>query len=139
MLLEGEFGKSFTHADNSQIIPTETQKNTLYALAKKYPVEPIETWGQNVARDLMSRHAHVRGVRVEIEEQPWVRIRVEGKEHNHAFRKGLSGQRFCKLYVPRHGQVEVLSGFKDLAVMKTAQSGFVGYIKDQYTTLGGMF
>ena len=27
---------------NETILPTETQKNTLYALSKRYPVDPLE-------------------------------------------------------------------------------------------------
>lgn len=46
MLLEGKaFDKNYTEGDHSSLLPTETQKNTLYALAKKYPIEPIERWG----------------------------------------------------------------------------------------------
>lgn len=42
ILLEGSFEDAYIKGDNSQIVPTETQKNTLYVLSKKYSVEPIE-------------------------------------------------------------------------------------------------
>jgi len=72
---------------------------------------------------------------MDIDEFEWERIRVDGKEHNHAFQKSLSGVRFTSVRVPRNGTVTITSGFKDLQVMKTTQSGFEGFIRDQFTTL----
>lgn len=49
MLLEGNaFTKNYTEGDHSSLIPTETQKNTLYVLSKKYPIEPIERWAVRI-------------------------------------------------------------------------------------------
>jgi len=137
ILLEGDFDNSFTNGNNNRIIPTETQKNTLYALAKKFSVEPIEEWSINVANDMMSRFSHIKAVYMDIDEFPWERIKVGGKEHNHAFRKGSTGIRFCNVKVTRSGAITVTSGFRDYAVLKTTQSGFEGYIEDEYTTLQG--
>jgi len=135
MLLEGDFESAFTEGSNAKIIATDTQKNTLFALAKKYPVEPIEEWTVNVAKDMMSRHAHVSAVNIAVEVDPWERIKVEGKEHNHAFRKSLSGTRFCNMRLAKNGDLSIVSGFKDLQVLKTTQSGFTGFLRDEYTTL----
>jgi urate oxidase len=108
ILLEGDFDEAFTTGSNKQIVATETQKNTLYVLAKKYRVDPIEEWAVNVARDFMSRFNHISGnlsskfylisnqlllaVNLDIDELGWERIQVNGKEHNHAFQKSLSGK-----------------------------------------------
>jgi len=135
ILLEGDFDEAFTTGSNKQIVATETQKNTLYVLAKKYRVDPIEEWAVNVARDFMSRFNHISAVNLDIDELGWERIQVNGKEHNHAFQKSLSGTRFTSVRVPRRGSLSITSGFKDLQVMKTTKSGFEGFIRDQYTTL----
>lgn len=92
MLLEGQFDKSFLTSDNSQLVATETQKNTLYVMAKKYPIEPIEEWGQLVAKDFMSRFAHIEAINFEIEEVGWERMKIFGQEHNHAFKKNTTGK-----------------------------------------------
>ncbi|KAK9759692.1 hypothetical protein K7432_017039, partial [Basidiobolus ranarum] len=34
VLLDGKFETSYTEADNSSIVPTDTVKNTIYVLAK---------------------------------------------------------------------------------------------------------
>eukprot|EP01114_Cavostelium_apophysatum_P002371 TRINITY_DN12109_c0_g1_i1.p1 TRINITY_DN12109_c0_g1~~TRINITY_DN12109_c0_g1_i1.p1 ORF type:complete len:346 (-),score=93.51 TRINITY_DN12109_c0_g1_i1:131-1084(-) len=135
ILLEGAFDEAFTTGSNKNIVATETQKNTLYVLAKKYPVDPIEEWAINVSKDMMSRYSQIAAVHMEIDEFLWERIKVGGVEHNHAFKKASNGIRFCATKVTRSGNVEVTGGFKELAVMKTTQSGFEGYIKDEYTTL----
>jgi len=135
ILLEGDFADAYVTGSNKKIVATETQKNTLYVLAKKYSVDPIEEWAINVCKDMMSRYNHISAVNMEIDEYPWERINVGGKEHNHAFRKGSTGIRFCSMRLSRTGNLTLKSGFKDLQVMKTTQSGFEGYIKDEYTTL----
>lgn len=44
MLTLGPFEAAFERSDNSNIVPTETQKNTLYVLSKKYDISPLEKW-----------------------------------------------------------------------------------------------
>uniref|UniRef100_A0A7S4JP02 Uricase n=1 Tax=Paramoeba aestuarina TaxID=180227 RepID=A0A7S4JP02_9EUKA len=134
-LLEGPFDRSYTHADNSAIVPTETQKNTFYALSKKYPIDPMERWASLYGRDMLARHEHVQACTVKLERNPFERVVVDGKEHNHVFKAGSGGVRFTTCRVARNGPVKLTSGFKDLHVMKTTQSGFEGYIQDDYTTL----
>mmetsp|Transcript_18446 Transcript_18446/g.52067 ORF Transcript_18446/g.52067 Transcript_18446/m.52067 type:complete len:300 (-) Transcript_18446:60-959(-) len=133
--LEGPFGRSYTDADNSSIVPTETQKNSFYALSKKYPISPMEKWVVLFGKDLMARHAHIQAVNCGLERKNFQRIRVDGREHNHAFQKAGEDVTFVRARVPRNGVIEISAGFKDLQVLKTTQSGFEGFIKDEYTTL----
>jgi len=70
-----------------------------------------------------------------VDRNPWERLIVNETEHNHAFMKGNSGVRFTRLRLGRNGDLTLSSGFKDLTVMKTTQSGFSGFIKDEYTSL----
>ena len=135
MMLQGEFSSSYTDGTNETVIPTETQKNTIYALSKKYPIDPMERWVVLAARDVMERHKHVSGVDMDFLRLPWHRIKVDGKEHKHAFVQGADGKRFVKAHIPRNGPIQMSAGFKEVRVMKTAQSGFEGFIEDQYTTL----
>ncbi|XP_063966794.1 uricase-like [Lytechinus pictus] len=127
--------KDFERGDNSDIIPTDTQKNTIYALAKLVGVRSPEQFGQALCRHFLSSFHHVMAVRVHIEEAPWKRITQGGQEHVHAFVLEKQCIRFCDLLQQRGGLVQVWSGLKDLKVLKTTQSGFVGFIKDKYTSL----
>jgi urate oxidase len=135
IMLEGPFEKAFTMSDNSSLVPTETQKNTLYALSKKYPIDPVERWTVLAAKDIMDRHKHIQSVFLHMDRLPWERVKVDGKEHNHVFQRGSSGIRFTTMTWPRSGTPKISSGFKDLQIMKTTQSGFDGYVVDEYTTL----
>jgi len=135
MNLEGDFASAFTEGSNRSIIPTDTQKNTLYVYSKKFDLNSIEEWAVNVSKDMLLRHSHVTAVNLEIEESCWERIRINGKEHNHSFKKGSDGIRTLISRITRSGNVSLTSGFKEFQVLKTTQSGFEGYPRDEYTTL----
>jgi urate oxidase len=93
-----------------------------------------QRWVVLVARDLMKRHTHVTAVDMDMTRLPWERLVVDGKPHNHAFIRGV-GSRFVRAHVPRTGPVKLVAGFRGVRVMKTTQSGFEGYIVDEFTTL----
>jgi len=136
ILLESkDFAVNYTNADNSSLLPTETQKNTLYVLAKKYPIEPIERWGVYVAKDIMGRFPHIEAVNLNICRQPWARAIIDGKEHNHVFLESNTGTQFTNIRAQSNGDIVLSAGFEDLKIMKTTQSGFEGFIQDEYTTL----
>lgn len=136
IMLHGDFSSAFTDGSNAKVLPTESQKNTLYALSKKYPVDPLERWVVLAARDIMARHQQIDKIDLEMVRAPWHRVEVAGKPHNHTFVKGADGHYFVRaLGITRTGKVEIVSGFKGLRIMKTTQSGFEGFIVDKYTTL----
>ena len=83
--LEGEFADSYTSGDNRLVIPTDTMKNVAYALAREHPLESIEDFGAAVAGHFLDHHPHVEQATVRLAEQPLERIRVDGREHPHAF------------------------------------------------------
>ena len=75
------------------------------------------------AKDILDRHSHIRSVHLHMDRLPWDRVKVQSKEHNHVFIKGASGVRFVTLDYPRGRAPKISSGFKDLQIMKTTQSG----------------
>jgi urate oxidase len=117
MMLEGEsLRSSYESADNSNLVATDTQKNTLFAMAKKYSVDPQESWSASIGKDLLSRHKHIDAIFVRVERQPWERISVNGKEHNHAFKRGTDGIRFTNMRMHRKEGLQLSSGFSGLEV-----------------------
>jgi len=42
---EGEFETAHTKGDNRKILPTDTMKNTVYALARQHSIETVEEFG----------------------------------------------------------------------------------------------
>lgn len=138
IMLEGDTSKSWLSGDNSQILPTETQKNTCYALALKATFDCPEQYAIALARDILERHAHFTTVTVEVQERTWTRVNVDGKPHNHVFTAPRDPvKRTCVVVVQRgkEGTPTVTSGVIDIKLMKTTQSGFDGFIRDKYTNL----
>ena len=133
VILRGEFQRCYTHGDNSNIVATDSMKNTVYALARNHPIESIESFGMHLAAHFVDRYPQVSAAQVKIRQVPWQRIAVNGQPHDHAFIGGSSERRTCLI---THGsRPNVSSGIDGLLVMKTTHSGFVGYVQDEYTTL----
>jgi urate oxidase len=133
--LEGDFDRVHTEGDNSLCLPTDTMKNTVYVLAgQTREIEDIEVFGQRLAAHFLAGNAQVSRARIELAEHFWKRMKFGGEPHPHSFVKGSGEKRIAKINAARAG-VTVESGVEDLIVLKTTGSGFVGYIKDAYTTL----
>jgi urate oxidase len=132
--LRGEFTRCYTRGDNSMVIPTDTQKNTVYALAKKHNFDSIEQFAKILSRHFIDNFSHITSATVSISESLWNRIPLNGKPHDHAFIGGGSEMRDCVAETSRKG-TKINGGISGMTVLKTTRSGFVNYIKDQYTTL----
>ena len=132
---EGEFTEVHTVGDNSQVLPTDTMKNTVYALASQTrEIEETETFALRLANHFLTNNSPVTRVIIEITEHGWTRMALGGKAHPHSFVKGSDEKRTAKVSVTSEGAT-IESGVEDLIVLKTTKSGFVGFVKDQYTTL----
>jgi urate oxidase len=131
---EGDFDRVHTTGDNSVVLPTDTMKNTVYALAHTTAEETIEEFGVRLARHFLERNEPVRQVRIEVAEEPWSRIAVGSELHSHAFTSGGPEKSLARVTMSRD-DITIQSGFEDLLIMKTTGSGFEGYLKDAFTTL----
>src|ERR1700723_1386518 len=74
VLLEGDFETSFTEADNSKILPTDTMKNTVYSIARDSKAETIEEFAKELGDYLLNKNPQVTKARVEIAENNWERL-----------------------------------------------------------------
>ena len=128
--LWGDFETAHTKGDNEHVVATDTQKNTVFAKAKELGVSSPEQFLMGLADHFTSSFDWVTGGRWEAEEYGWSRI----NDHNHSFYKSAPEVRTAVF--TRDGDKDTLiSGFNGLTVLKTTESGFVGYPKDKYTTL----
>lgn len=134
ILLSGDFEKAHTLGDNSLILPTDTQKNTVYALAREHFTEAIEQFGLALAKHFLTNNSQLDSAMVTIQEYPWQRIHVGDTDHATSFINSGLEKRFAKV-VMHKDHTTITSGIKDLLILKATMSAFKGYIKDQYTTL----
>jgi urate oxidase len=132
--LEGDFAESYTSGDNRLIIATDTMKNVAYALAREHPLESVEDFGSAVASHFLANYPHVEQATVRLAEQLLERIRVDGREHPHAFRGKTREARTCTVRFYRQGQ-RIESGLDELFLLKSTDSAFCGFLRDRYTTL----
>jgi urate oxidase len=132
--LEGDFAASYVDGDNRRVVATDTMKNTVYALAKKHAVPDLESFGTVLARHFLQEYPQVSRAAIELEEQLWQRLSVEGREHPYAFVGGGSETRTCTVTGTRE-ELHIESGLGGLLVLKTTDSSFAGFVRDRYTTL----
>jgi len=130
VMLEGDFAAAYTSGDNSQVLPTDTMKNTVYVLARKLNWDSIEALAQGLADHFLERLPQVSQVSVEIEQIPWQPLGGRGA----AFVQASKEHRTTRLEASRKGGA-LRSGVRHLQIMKTADSAFSGFLKDDLTTL----
>ena len=100
--------KDYTHGDNSDIIATDSQKNTVYLLAIQHGVESPEQFALILAEHFIDTYGHVLKARVHIDKYPWKRMDVDGKAHNHAFVFDPQATRFCVVQLERGGRLFIV-------------------------------
>ncbi|XP_043484195.1 uricase [Leptopilina heterotoma] len=127
--------KDYLTGDNRDIIATDSQKNTVYLLAKKYGVKSPEEFGLLICAHFLETYKHVEEVNVNVEEYPWTRHQVNGTLHNHAFVLTPMATRYCQVTQLRNEEPRIRGGLKGLRVLKTTQSSFTDFIQDEYRTL----
>ena len=116
--------------DNSPTLPTDTQKNTVYAFAAEDDVvaQP-EPFGIRLANHFVDNTEPITWARVRLEMYPWSRL-----GHPHAFAR--DGGHVRTATVTYDGSATwVVSGVEDLVLLKTTDSEFRGFLQDRYTTL----
>nr|CAD7448629.1 unnamed protein product [Timema bartmani] len=94
--------KDYLTGDNRDIIATDTQKNTVYLLAKKYGVESPEDFALLLCNHFLYTYRHVDEVSVHVQEYPWERLQVDSVDHNHAFIFSPKALRFCTVTQARN-------------------------------------
>ncbi len=135
ILLSGDFTTCFTVGDNSEILPTDTMKNTVYSRARESAAECIEDFGHELAEFLISRNPQVKSATINIASTPWEHAVVDGKPHPSTFIRGTGETQTTTVTYGQEGGRAVVSGLDNLVILKTAGSAFEGYIHDSLTTL----
>ena len=131
--LEGAFERVYVDGDNTPCLATDTMKNTVYAMARTDPIEHAELFAQRLA-DYFAGKPAVERVRIGVAEQRWDRLAAGGSPHPHAFVQAGDEQWTAVVTRDAHAS-RVVSGLAHLVVLKTAESAFSGFPRDQFTTL----
>ncbi|EGP88892.1 uncharacterized protein MYCGRDRAFT_70045 [Zymoseptoria tritici IPO323] len=134
-LLEGDISASWTHADNANIVATDTQKQTVYIKAKQHPVNPPELFASILGQHFIDQYSHIHVAHVNIIVHRWTRMEVDGKPHPHSFMRDGAETRVVEAVVRRGKGISIRSGIKGLLVLKSTGSQFHSFHRDEYTRL----
>ncbi len=126
--LRGDFDTAHVEGDQSAVLPTDTQKNTAFAYAKLHGVDSPEQYAIALGTRLLEATPAAREAEVRVERYAWERL------GRHAFARRGGEVRTCVVTVGRD-TVEVVSGLKDLVLLKSTGSEFKGFLVDEFTTL----
>jgi urate oxidase len=132
--LDGDFSESYLAGDNARVVATDTMKNTVYALAVDHPLVDGESFALDLAAHFVNRNAHVTSATISIAETLWKRIDQGGAPHRHSFISGGAEKRICRVRVSRE-KTSVHAGLMGLPLLKTTNSAFRGFPRDEFTTL----
>ena len=131
---EGEYDTSYTDGDNADVLPTDTMKNTVYALAARDGAGEPEVFGMILGRHFIDRGPKLTRVTVDLIDHGWSHIADGAREHGQAFVRRGPELRTARVVTDRRN-VSVASGITDLIIMKTSHSAFAGFPRDEFTTL----
>ncbi|MFI5310804.1 MAG: factor-independent urate hydroxylase [Gemmatimonadales bacterium] len=132
---EGDFAAAHVAGDNSAVLPTDTMKNMVFALARQHDVHPPDAFAATVGAHLLAASPAARRVSVEVSRHAWSRVTVGGRPHDSAFEHGSAEVRVACVSTSRTSAPDVEAGVRDLVVLRSAGSAFSGFPRDAYTTL----
>ncbi|GAA4422639.1 factor-independent urate hydroxylase [Actinokineospora soli] len=124
--LAGDLAATHLTGDNAGVLPTDSQKNTVYAFARD-GIGEIEDFALRLARHFVGTAPSITRARVRVDQHAWERV------GGHSFARG-AGTRTATAAVSDQGEW-VVSGVEDLVLLNTTGSEFHGFHRDEYTTL----
>lgn len=134
VLVRGDFRAAHLDGDNGDILATDTMKNMVYSVGRSSTATTMEMYGMELAEAILSRNGQVSSTAIRIESVLWKRLTVDAKPHPTAFMRGSDERQTTRVECDRATR-RVHSGLDDLVILKTAQSGFAGFRRDEFTTL----
>ncbi|HYB93395.1 MAG TPA: urate oxidase [Vicinamibacterales bacterium] len=131
---EGNYDTSYTLGDNADVLPTDTMKNTVYALAARDGVGEPESFGQALGRHFIDRNPKLDRVIIDILDHGWHRVAIGDRDHGSTFFRRGPEVRTAQVITDRRGAA-ITAGVTDLVIAKTSRSAFFGFPRDEFTTL----
>ena len=126
---------SYTRADNSVVVATDSIKNTIYITAKQQPVTTPEVFGSILGSHFIEKYSHIHAAHVNIVTHRWVRMNIDGKPHPHSFIKDSPETRNVQVDAVEGKGIDINSSINGLTVLKSTGSQFWGFLRDEFTTL----
>jgi len=127
VMLESDMAHAFLTASNAGMTPTDTQKNTVYYVAKQMPQQcSPEEYAIALAQHFVRLYPKVSKAKVNVTQAPWERVQVGGAAHSHGFQASANLTRTARVEFSADDGLLVTAGVRDWKVLKTTQSGYEG-------------
>ena len=133
--LEGDFETVHTEGDNSPVLPTDTMRSTVYALAQQHLTGSIEAFGLALTERFLAASPAASLAEVTLREHSWARAQVDGSAHPHAFVGGSAECATAVVTRTSSSGAAVRSGISGLTLLRTHGSAFSGFLRDEFTVL----
>ena len=134
VMVEGDFARAYTDADNSTSVSTDTIKNVVNVVARENTGLCTEEFCQVLAKKYLDTYLQVTSVAVTVHETKWIRLSFGGKPHPHSFVLDSNGKPSVEVTATREAST-IASGIDGFTFMKSTQSGWENYVRDRYTTI----
>src|SRR5262245_52917515 len=126
--LPGDLAATHLTGDNSHVLPTDTQKNTVYAFARD-GIPTIEAFARRLARHFVDTQPAIHTAEVSIESYAWQRL------GDHSFSRPDGGEvRTAEAHYDGR-RTRAKAGLTGLLLLNSTDSEFHGFAVDDYTTL----
>jgi urate oxidase len=133
--LSGELDGTHLTGDNSAVLATDTQKNTVYAFARKLGGTEPEAFALELGAHYLGTQPAISRARIAVQEYPWTPISANG----HSFARAGQYTRTATVITDADLGASVVGGIEDLVVLNTTGSEFWGFPRDEYTTLADAY
>jgi len=133
-MIEGDFARAYTGADNSTSVSTDTIKNVVNIVARENTGLCTEEFCQVLAKKYLDSYPQVVSVAITAHETKWSRLSFGGEPHPHSFILDSNGKPTVEVSATRSGSA-MASGIDGFTFMKSTQSGWENYFEDRYTTI----
>jgi urate oxidase len=134
IVLEGAFEAAYTAGDNREVIATDSMKNTINVFAHEKLGLETEPFLTELTAHFLNKYPQVMSVQAETEERVWERMTVNGAPSPTNF--SVAGNMVPTTEVNRtRNEVHLISGIRGLVILKSADSSFADFHRDEFTTL----
>ncbi|XP_053959985.1 uricase-like [Anastrepha ludens] len=137
--------KEYYEADNSDIIGSDVQENTIYVHAQRHGLHTPEEFALTLTAHFVEKYDLVAESNVLVEEMAWDRFGEQERQgyykdqrHNHAFMRNTNGTHGCEVVRRRDAPPLLIGTFHGLRIVKTARAPFTGYVKGDFFSEGDM-
>lgn len=138
--LGGEaFLPSFTEGDNSAVVATDSMKNFIQWHLGSYSGKTAEGFIQYVSKAFLEHYPHIEWIQMTAEELPFDAAVSGGNPSELVFNRSRNERTcaFIEMIREKEGLTisRQYSEARDVQLVKVKNNSFVGFIRDEYTTL----